>query len=44
MQKYPSSCVQGWREHVNSPENRPAWMPEKIWKPFVKKEKIETIE
>ena len=34
----------GWREHVNAPENRPAWMPEKIWKPFVKKEKIETIE
>ena len=34
----------GWREHVNAPENRPTWMPEKIWKPFVKKEKIETIE
>lgn len=34
----------GWREFVNAPENRPAWMPEKIWKPFVKKEKIETIE
>jgi Non-histone chromosomal protein MC1 len=34
----------GWREHVNAPDNRPTWMPEKIWKPFVKKEKIETIE
>ena len=34
----------GWREQVNAPENKPAWMPEKIWKPFVKKEKIETIE
>lgn len=33
----------GWREHVNAPENRPAWMAEKIWKPFVKKEKIETL-
>jgi hypothetical protein len=34
----------GWREHVKTPENRPAWMPEKISKPFVKKEKIEMIE
>ena len=34
----------GWREHKKAPENKPAWMPEKIWKPFVKKEKIETIE
>jgi len=34
----------GWREHVKAPDNRPTWMPEKIWKPFVKKEKIETIE
>ena len=34
----------GWKETVNAPENRPSWMPEKIDKPFVKKEKIETIE
>jgi ribosomal protein L7/L12 len=34
----------GWREQVKAPENKPAWMTEKIWKPFVKKEKIETIE
>jgi hypothetical protein len=34
----------GWREHVNAPEKKPSWMPEKIWKPFVKKEKIENIE
>ena len=34
----------GWKEIVNAPENRPAWMPEKIWKPFVKKEKTETLE
>ena len=33
-----------WRELVKAPENRPGWMSEKIWKPFVKKEKIETIE
>jgi hypothetical protein len=33
-----------WREHVNAPGKKPSWMPEKIWKPFVKKEKIETIE
>ena len=34
----------GWREQVKAPENRPSWMPEKIFKPFVKKEKVETIE
>ena len=34
----------GWKEIVKAPENRPSWMPEKISKPFVKKEKIETIE
>jgi hypothetical protein len=34
----------GWREQVKAPENKPSWMPEKIFKPFVKKEKIETLE
>jgi hypothetical protein len=34
----------GWKEIVKAPENRPAWMPEEISKPFVKKEKIESIE
>jgi hypothetical protein len=34
----------GWKELVKAPENRPSWMPEKISKPFVKKERIETIE
>ena len=34
----------GWKEIVKAPENRPTWMPEEISKPFVKKEKIETIE
>ena len=34
----------GWKEIVKAPENRPSWMPEKISKPFVKKERIETIE
>jgi hypothetical protein len=34
----------GWKEIVKAPENKPAWMPENIWKPFVKKEKIEMIE
>jgi hypothetical protein len=33
-----------WKEIVKAPENRPSWMPEEISKPFVKKEKIETIE
>ena len=33
-----------WKQVVKAPENRPALMPEKISKPFVKKEKIEKIE
>jgi len=33
----------GWREQVKAPEKRPAWMGEIIWKPFVKKERIETL-
>ena len=33
-----------WKKLVKAPENRPSWMPEKISKPFVKKEKIEKIE
>ena len=33
-----------WKQVVKAPENRPSWMPEKINKPFVKKEKLETIE
>lgn len=33
-----------WKQTVKAPENRPSWMPDKINKPFVKKEKIETIE
>ena len=34
----------GWREKVKAPENKPSWMSEEINKPFVKKEKIESIE
>lgn len=33
-----------WKQVVKAPKNKPEWMPEKINKPFVKKEKIETIE
>ena len=33
-----------WKHVVEAPKNRPTWMPEKISKPFVKKEKIEEIE
>ena len=33
-----------WKQIVKAPKNRPSWMPEKISKPFVKKEKIENIE
>lgn len=30
----------GGRKQVAAPPNRPAWMPEKIWKPWVKKKGI----
>ena len=33
-----------WKHVVKAPKIKPAWMPEKISKPFVKKERIETIE
>lgn len=29
----------GWKEEVDAPKNKPDWMPDKINKPFVKKEK-----
>ena len=34
----------GWKQVVKAPEKKPSWMPDKISKPFVKKERIETIE
>ncbi len=34
----------GWKEVVNAPKNKPAWMPDKINKPFVKKVGTETLE
>jgi len=33
-----------WKHVVAAPKNKPNWMPDKISKPFVKKEKIENIE
>jgi hypothetical protein len=32
-----------WKHIVAAPKNRPKWMPEKISKPFVHKEKIEKL-
>ena len=32
-----------WKQLVTAPKDRPKWMPEKISKPFVKKEKIEKL-
>lgn len=32
-----------WREYIDAPEKRPAWMPAKIFKPFVKKVGIEKL-
>ncbi|KXS46664.1 MULTISPECIES: non-histone chromosomal MC1 family protein [Methanohalophilus] len=29
----------GWKEEVDAPKNKPDWMPDKINKPFVRKEK-----
>ncbi len=34
----------GWKELVNAPKNKPAWMPDKINKPFVQKVGTETLE
>ena len=33
----------GERKQVDAPENRPDWMPAKVWKPFVKKVGIEKL-
>ncbi len=35
---------EGWREQVNAPKNKPDWMPDKIWKPNVRKIGIESLE
>jgi hypothetical protein len=34
----------GERLQVKKPKNAPAWMPDKIWKPKVKKLGMETLE
>jgi hypothetical protein len=34
----------GERKQVKKPANAPAWMPEKIWKPDVKKIGVEKLE
>ena len=34
----------GWKEIVDAPKNKPAWMPDQINKPFVKKVCIEKLE
>jgi len=34
----------GWKEIVSAPKNKPAWMPDKINKPFVKKAGIEKLD
>lgn len=33
----------GWREHVDAPAKRPAWLPEKVWKAKVKKQGVEHL-
>jgi hypothetical protein len=35
---------EGKRVQVDKPKNGPAWMPDKIWKPQVKKVGIEKLE
>lgn len=35
---------EGERKQVDKPSNAPSWMPEKIWKPSVKKVGIEKLE
>jgi hypothetical protein len=34
----------GERKQIKKPKNAPAWMPAKIWKPFVKKVGTEKLE
>jgi hypothetical protein len=34
----------GERKQVNKPKGGPSWMPDKIWKPFVKKIGTENLE
>ncbi len=34
----------GWKEIVDAPAKKPAWMGDKINKPFVKKVGVETLE
>ena len=34
----------GWKEMIPAPKNKPAWMPDKINKPFVKKVGLEKLE
>jgi hypothetical protein len=34
----------GERVQVDKPRGAPAWMPDKIWKPMVKKVGVETLE
>jgi hypothetical protein len=33
----------GGRKRVAAPENRPDWLPSQIWKPIVKKTKLEHL-
>ncbi|MFT5433408.1 MAG: hypothetical protein ACI9OJ_004114 [Myxococcota bacterium] len=33
----------GKREQVAAPKNRPSWLPDKVWKAFVKKQGVERI-
>lgn len=35
---------EAWKETIDAPENKPAWMSDKISKPFVKKVGIEKLD
>ncbi len=34
----------GWKETVSAPKNKPAWLPEKVNKPYVEKVAVETLD
>jgi len=36
-------CFTGERKRVKAPDNRPAWLPEMIWKANVKKSGVERL-
>ncbi len=41
---YTLHRFKGSRKKVDAPENRPEWLPDKVWKAFVKKSGVHRID